>query len=322
MVASPFRIPLLCLLVTAASALSQAQSDDSGGYYTGGGVSGSSGGYSSGSSGYSSGSSGSSYSSSGRSSSSSGSYRGGSTGGQSRSSGGSGAGARRGSSTSSLGGGQSRTSSSYSGGSSSYQQSRYRSSQPGTSYGYEMQSDGGFRSSAYPRNPFGSNYLYSRAAYASSGGSRRAPSSGSVRGTLSGNQVRGQSRPGDNARRPNRDPNADDQEPLGGRLQRMRNVSVSGRLAMSRGRMPPEGVLVRLDCGRGPLPAGYTDANGYFRLQLGLPSNLIVARATAGTSRGFIRNNWLGTGTTSQLGCEIYFGVSVKKRFHFLIQIL
>lgn len=87
----------------------------------------------------------------------------------------------------------------------------------------------------------------------------------------------------------------------------LRKVTVQGRVAMAREDIPPEGVLVKCDCGGGLVPLGYTDMRGNFSFRLDTPRSTVLTRAVAGTRRGFIGSNWRSQAASSGLGCELYF---------------
>lgn len=313
MVAVLVRIPLAVLVVASAALLGQAQTA---GDYTSGHAGGPStyGGYSGGSSGGSYGSSNSGYRSSGSSSSSargsssssSGSYRGGSSGGQTRFGGGrgsvsSGGRASYGSTR------QSRQSTPSRRSASSGTQSRGQSRSSGSSYQHPTQSSRSYRSGYSSRGSWRYGAEYGGVAYPSTNGGRRGASRGGGRGASSGGQVRGRNGRGNSGMPGDRFSAGGGSMRGGVRPEPWRKVTVQGRVAMAVADIPPEGVLVKCDCGGGLTPLGYTDMRGNFSFRLNTPRSNVLTRSAVGTSRGFIGTNWRSPSADSGLGCELFF---------------
>ena len=91
------------------------------------------------------------------------------------------------------------------------------------------------------------------------------------------------------------------------RAEPWRKVTVQGRVAMAVEDIPPEGVLIKCDCGGGLTPLGYTDMRGNFSFRLDTPRSTVLTRAAVGTRRGYIGANGRNSTAPTGLGCELYF---------------
>lgn len=85
-------------------------------------------------------------------------------------------------------------------------------------------------------------------------------------------------------------------------------MTIQGRVKMpSRAEgVPATGVLVKLDCGNGPVPQGYTDSRGYFHFMIGCTPSMIMSADTHGR-RGFIGIDGLRPTAKTLAACDLYF---------------
>jgi len=83
--------------------------------------------------------------------------------------------------------------------------------------------------------------------------------------------------------------------------EQVRPIFVSGRVVMEDGTPPPEAVAIERVCNGGnPRREGYTDARGYFSLQLGSGRGVLPDAATSGFAEDF--DDMTGTGMRTDSG--------------------
>lgn len=188
-------------------------------------------------------------------------------------------------------------------------QTRRQSASANASNRTSTRTDGGYRTSSHSRDrfaarsdPFGADGAYGYQTYVPRDGGRRGSSGGSVRGGGSG----GQSRRRDSERQTDEFPKQAEQDRYRDRYERRQYVAVYGRVRLASRDLPATGLLVKLDCGTGPIPQGYTDSKGYFSFMVGCTPSMLLSVEAHGR-RGFLEYDGQRPAANPLPACDLIF---------------